>query len=105
ALKMDRLVMQQNVEETRRLRQRLFDALRTRGLTVYPSVANFVLVRFPPGVDSKKVQQALAMQRIIVRDRSTLPLLDNCTRVTVGNAAETDLLLERLDRVLERIGT
>ncbi len=48
---------------------------------IYPSDANFILVKV---TDADKLYQYLLMQRIIVRNRSSEPLCENCVRITVG---------------------
>ncbi len=81
-------------------KERLAEGLAGFGLEILPGVANFVVARFPAPYDSKKVQSSLAQKRIIVRDRSSLPLLENCIRFTVGTPAENDAMLAALAEVL-----
>lgn len=63
--------------------------------TVYPSEANYLLVRC---VDASGLQRRLAESAIIVRDRSSDPGLQDCLRITVGTAAENDLLIATLSK-------
>ncbi len=63
---------------------------------VFPSDANFLLVRF---VNVKSVFTHLIAQGIIVRDRSSQPLLDGCLRITVGNRQENKRLLAALKQL------
>ena len=60
---------------------------------VYPSDANFLLVKFE---DPKSVYNFLKLKKVIVRDRSNLPLCEGCLRITVGNKKESQTLLESL---------
>lgn len=60
---------------------------------VFPSDANFLLVRFS---DSKKVFHYLINEKVIVRDRSSVVLCDNCLRISIGLPAENAILLEKL---------
>jgi imidazoleglycerol phosphate dehydratase HisB len=60
---------------------------------VYPSSANFLLVKFK---DPLKVYQKLINEGIVVRDRSSQPLCEGCLRITIGTAAENDSLLRAL---------
>lgn len=62
---------------------------------VYPSDANFVLVRFP---NARSVYRHLVGEKIVVRDRSTVRLCDGCLRITVGTPSENDRLIEALSR-------
>lgn len=58
---------------------------------VYPSDANFILVRFS---DAAKVYNYLADNRIIVRNRSSV--VSNCLRITIGKKSENNRLLKTL---------
>ncbi len=59
--------------------------------TVYPSDANFILIRTE---NANKIYKTLAEHNIIIRNRSSEPLLDNCLRITVGTHAENELLIK-----------
>ena len=56
-------------------------------LKVYPSDANFLLVKVE---DAKGFQQSLARKGIIVRDRSCQQKLENCVRISVGTKEENE---------------
>ena len=73
-------------------RARLEAALaRLPGVTVFPSRANFVLVRVP---DAPRRFEALRAAGILVKSRHGVhPLLEHCLRITVGAPAENDALL------------
>ena len=57
---------------------------------VYPSDANFLLVRFD---EALKMYTYLLSKGIIVRNRSTLVHCENCLRLTIGNSKENDALI------------
>ena len=81
-------------------RHRLASALRRLpGLTVYPSGANFVLVRADSG--GHALWQRLVDRGVLVRDFSHVPRLEDCLRITVGTPAEDDQLLTALRESLE----
>jgi len=81
-------------------RARLFERLcRLPGLTVYPSEANFILVRVAKGTAGER-SQALKARGILVRDVSHLPGLDQCLRLSVGSPEENDVVLNCLAEVL-----
>ncbi len=61
--------------------------------TVFPSAANFLLVRLK-GKD--KLFAALKTSGILIRDRGTEPGLEGCVRITVGLPEENDGLLKVL---------
>lgn len=61
---------------------------------IYPSDANFVLVKVE---NAKSVYSKLVAQGIILRDRSSVILCDDCLRITVGTPEENKLLLKELN--------
>ncbi len=63
---------------------------------IFPSQANFLLVRFD---NAQEVFQALLNKKIIVRDRSKMPLCEGCLRITVGTVDENRLLIETLNKM------
>jgi histidinol-phosphate aminotransferase len=84
-------------------RERLRPELeRLPGLTVYPSAANFFLVRVAGGKGAgTKVFDSLKAQGVLVKDFSGgLPALDNCLRLTVGTPDENRILLTALREAL-----
>ena len=61
--------------------------------TVYPSDANFLLVKMN---DPVAVYKKLLDQGIVVRDRSRVELCEGCLRITVGTPDENKTLLDML---------
>ncbi len=81
-------------------RERLSAGLgRLPGLTVYPSQANFILVRVAKGAASERYE-ALRRKGVLVRDVSHLPGLERCLRLSVGSPQENDAVLKLLEEVL-----
>ncbi len=62
-------------------------------LDIYPSDANFILVKT---TDPKTIYNFLVQKGIIVRDRSKIDLCQGCLRITVGTPAENDILIKTL---------
>lgn len=60
---------------------------------VFPSDANFVLVRVK---DAQALYDYLLTQGIIIRNRHRVQLCANCLRITVGTPEENDALLEAM---------
>jgi histidinol-phosphate aminotransferase len=60
---------------------------------VYPSDANFILVKI---ADARKVYEFLLTKGIVVRDRSSVKLCDDCLRITIGTEQENTLLVDAL---------
>jgi len=82
-------------------RARLCGALAAlAGVTVYPSAANFVLIRLAPA-DPDAVHRALLARGVLVKNlhRAGGPLA-GCLRVTVGAPAENDALVAALAAAL-----
>ena len=61
--------------------------------TVYPSDANFVLVKM---TDAEKIYLRLVTDGIVVRNRSKVALCGDCLRITIGTDREMNVLLETL---------
>ena len=62
-------------------------------LDIYPSDANFILVKT---TDPKGIYKFLVDRGIIVRDRSKIDLCEGSLRITVGTPDENDVLLKTL---------
>jgi histidinol-phosphate aminotransferase len=62
-------------------------------LDIYPSDANFILVKTTA---PKGIYNFLVNKGIIVRDRSKIDLCEGSLRITVGTPAENDILLNTL---------
>ncbi|HEY2583705.1 MAG TPA: histidinol-phosphate transaminase [Mucilaginibacter sp.] len=62
-------------------------------LDIYPSDANFILVKT---TDPKAIYNFLVQKGIIVRDRSKVELCEGCLRITVGTPDENTILLNTL---------
>jgi histidinol-phosphate aminotransferase len=82
---------------TRQERERVAAALAAlRRVTVFPTQANFVLIRVP---DAQHWFATLRDAGILVKNVSAMhPLLANCLRITIGTPAENDALLAALSR-------
>jgi histidinol-phosphate aminotransferase len=80
-------------------RERLFDSLdEMEGITVYPSQANFILIR--PEQEAQGLFNKLVEQSILIRDVSAYPFLDNHLRISVGTPEENNLLVKTLKSIL-----
>lgn len=67
---------------------------------VYPSQANFLLVKIPHAAD---IYNALIAEKIIVRNRSKVILCEDCLRITVGTRFENETFLAALKKVFAEI--
>ncbi len=87
--------LEQTVADTIAERRKLAGELSSLSLveTVYPSDANFLLVRV---ADARATYQHLIDERIVVRDRSNVEFCAGCLRITVGTPDENRRLIEAL---------
>jgi histidinol-phosphate aminotransferase len=70
------------------------------GLAVFPSEANFILVRVPAGRAADLFDDLKSEGVLIKRLDGAHPLLADTLRLTVGAPGENDALLAALARVL-----
>jgi histidinol-phosphate aminotransferase len=71
------------------------DLVKLKGVTVFPSDANFFLIRVP---DADRTYEGLRRQGVLVRNLH--PGLQGCLRVTVGTPDENRVLLTALREAL-----
>lgn len=85
------------IKETVSQRELLSDRLRTFDfvLQVYPSDANFILVKT---TDPQRIYTYLVDSGIIIRDRSRVALCEGCLRITVGTPTENERLIAALEQ-------
>jgi histidinol-phosphate aminotransferase len=83
--------IKQTVQERTLLSEALLELPMVQ--TVYPSDANFILVKVE---DASKTYNALVDQGIIIRDRSKVALCEGCLRITIGTPEENLTLLQSL---------
>ncbi|WP_163323946.1 histidinol-phosphate transaminase [Draconibacterium mangrovi] len=66
-------------------------------IKVYPSEANFLLVKMH---DARGIYNYLVEEGIIVRDRSKVHLCNESLRITIGNSEENESLLSALKKLI-----
>ena len=88
------------LEERERVRNELS---RIAGLTVFPSAANFLLVRVAGGKGAgTRAFDGVRKQGVLVKDFSGGdPLLEGCLRLTIGTPEENRILLAALREALK----
>ena len=90
-------VLEQQAARILAERKSLGQALRAlNGVEVYPSEANFFLIRVP---DADRTHAALKQQNVLVRNLN--PGIRNCLRVTVGTPDENRILVTALKEALQ----
>ncbi|MFP4096734.1 MAG: histidinol-phosphate transaminase [Cyclobacteriaceae bacterium] len=85
------LMVQQLLKERASLQKRLEQLPLVE--RVYPSDANFLLVRMK---EAARVFHYLIEEKVIVRDRSKVVLCDDSLRITVGTPEENQVLLDKM---------
>lgn len=65
-------------------------------LNVYPSEANFLLVKIKK---ARLIYETLLNEGIVVRDRSAVPGCTDCLRITIGTRQQNDKLLDILRHI------
>ena len=85
------------VETRQRFVQRV---KRVAGLTLYPSAANFVLLRCERAPAREVFRRLLEEDGILVRDVSSSPDLSDCLRISVGTPEDMDAAAAALERIL-----
>jgi len=91
-------VLEDQAARIRVERKNLGEAVKAfKGVTVFPSEANFFLIRVP---DADRTFEALKRQGVLVRNLNS-PALKNCLRVTVGTPDENRILLNALREALQ----
>jgi histidinol-phosphate aminotransferase len=90
--------MQETLKKILNERKRLTTELSTLPCVqaVFPSDANFLLVRF---TNANDIYNKLVERGIIIRNRTTEPMLQNCLRITIGRPEENNQLFEALKEI------
>ena len=93
----------QQTEQIRQQRLLMINALSTfKNLRIYPSAANFVLIRTLE-VSADQVFISLKNQGVLIKNLSAQGgLLSNCLRITIGTADENQSLLNALSITLNQ---
>ena len=92
---------QANIRRIVATRDRAFGRLRAiPGMTVYPSAANFFLLRFHERPPREVFRRLYEDHGILVRDVSAVPELRDCLRISVGTDEDMDAVERALREIL-----
>jgi len=94
----DQETFRQNVSRIIKTREHLINSLRKLGFFVYPSQANFVMIKCKDTYEAKEIYRKLKERKILIRYIDQ-PMLDDCLRITVGTDEEIDTLLKELAEI------
>lgn len=96
-------VFEENAETVRAQRGKMFASLRSvDGIRVFPSDANFFLIRFPDPRSAGEVYRRLIEKSILVRNFPAGELAD-CLRVTIGLPEENGEFEESLREIVSAL--
>ncbi len=96
----DRGTMEGYVKRIISERERMFKQLSTiDGLTVYPSKANFLLIKFHRA-DAGMVHEELIREGLVLRRLASTPPLSNCLRLTVSTPRHNNMLLRKIRKLV-----
>jgi len=96
-----KVVLDQQTASLKSERSRVYEQLKTvSALQVFPSQANFVLVRVIQG-DVNQIFEQLKQAGILIKNLANSPgMLKNCLRLTIGKPEENDALLEAIMQIV-----
>ena len=97
-------ILEEQSFRVREERTKLIRELEKRGFDVWPSEANFVVIRC--SIDqARSIFEALKLRRILIKclDGSH-PRLKDTLRITVGSSEEVDALLSAIDQLVAELG-
>lgn len=83
------------IDVIKRERDDLGTFLAALPLTVFPSAANFILIKT---VKKQELFDALIADGILVRDVASYPMLEHCLRISIGTQAENEALKQSLKK-------
>lgn len=78
-------------------REKLAKKLQSMQFAVFPSEANFLLVKYR---GASEIAKKLAQRGIIIRDFAGKPMLADCVRISVATPEQNDLLISSLAKIL-----
>jgi histidinol-phosphate aminotransferase len=86
------------LSEVKKGRKLIYEELKKLRIKTFPTTGNFLIAYF--GKKSKEIQDALKEKGILVRDRSSYPLLDGCLRIGIGTKNQVKQLIDALKEIL-----
>ncbi|MBE9039865.1 histidinol-phosphate transaminase [Oscillatoriales cyanobacterium LEGE 11467] len=98
---LDREYKDENAEKVKKSRSEMVTALNEFGFEIWPSQANFLLVRVPASVRAEWLYQQLKERGILVRYFQQSRLADKL-RITIGTPEQNAALLDNLSSLLQK---
>lgn len=93
--------IKKQIEFVKSERERVLTTLKEIDkVRVYPSDANFYLIKVP---DADFFHKSLIRRDVLVRNMSHLPKMENCLRVSVGKREDNDAFIQALKDVVSEL--
>jgi histidinol-phosphate aminotransferase len=92
--------MLRKVSVIRDEREKIFQAMLSLPIKVWPSEANFLLFK-PEAIDAYKLWEELLEEGILIRDCSSWEGLEGCLRVTIGSENENNSFLDAVRKIVK----
>jgi histidinol-phosphate aminotransferase len=92
----DKVYIDWYVKEIEKGKKLIYEELKKKNIKAYPTTANFFLAKFK---DPVEVQSKLREKGILVRDRSSYPLLKGCVRITIGTKNQMKQLAQAINEL------
>jgi len=80
-------------KEVSKAKTYIYNEFKKLKIKTFPTSANFFLAKFK---NPKEIAKKLRQKGILVRDRSTYPLLKGCIRITIGTKAQMQQLVKAI---------
>ncbi|HEV08852.1 MAG: histidinol-phosphate transaminase [Sulfurihydrogenibium sp.] len=89
--------LKSQIKAVKEERKRVMEEIsKIPSVTVYPSDANFFLMKTP---DGNKTHQELIKRGVLTRNMSHLPKMENCIRVSIGRKEENDEFIKAMREI------
>ncbi len=87
------------VSQIKKSKKLIYEDFKKLKIKTYPTEANFLIAKFPN--KAKEIAQKLKENGILVRDRSSDPLLKDCLRIGIGTVNQEKDLISALKGMLK----
>lgn len=86
------------VNEVKKAKKLIYEEFKKLKIKTYPTAANFLIAKFPKRAE--EIEEKLKEKGILVRNRSSEPLLKDCLRFGIGTLKQTRELINTLKEIL-----
>lgn len=87
------------INEVKKAKRIIYEELKKLKIKTYPTATNFLIAKFPKRAD--EVEKGLTERGILVRNRSSYPLLKDCLRIGIGTVKQNKELVNALKEILK----